>query len=478
MNRIRCVMTVFAVVCSLACIAGCASMEQPPIAYGGYGGYEYNDGYGGPPPSIWTRLFGSGKQPPLTSQQAKQYAGMAINDNGGPYLQQLRQYAKNGDIEAQAWLGDYYVYEWRNTESASYLPSAFKWCNAAAQKGISMSEYDLALLYKFGWGTPANEALYEKYIHLSADGGDAAAKLAVAEGVTEINSGTVIQIAPARLAAPAGTEQASSIAAPNMPSPQKTVGAAAPIPAASAAATTPQTGASAEAFWHRAKMLMAGKPANYAAAYPLLRKAARGGYAVAEYTLGFFYLRGTGTAQDPDRAVKWFKLSAQKGYVPAEFAVGQLYCGGKLLPLNYTKAAYWYRRAAYAGLCPAQYLLAKAYKHGLGVKQNQTLAVHWLHKAAVQGMAQAQCALGIAYFSGQGAKQNYQKAFYWFHKAARAGDCKAEFNLGAAYFEGNGVVANDAKAIHWLKLAAHGGYKPAAEVLKQVQGAGTAGAGQ
>lgn len=438
MGRIRYFMAVIAAKCFWIGISGCASMDEPPLMYGGYGGYASNDGYGGTPPSIWTSLFASGKRPPLTSQQAQQYASMAISDNGGPYLQELRQDAKNGDVEAQAWLGDYDLYELRNTESASYLPSAFKWCNAAAQKNISMSEYDLALLYKFGWGTPANEAMYEKYIHLSADAGDGAAKLAVAEGVTEINSGTVIQIAPARMAAQADTGQVDSVAAPNMPSPSQTVNVGAP--AAPGAATTPQTGSSAEACWHRAELLMKDTPPSYTDAYPWLRKAAKGGSVMAQYDLGCFYLHGWGAEQDAH------------------------------------KAAYWCRKSASAGFPPAQFMLAEEYKHGLGVAQNNRSAVHWFHKAAVQNLPQAQCALGIAYFSGQGVTQNYQKAFYWFHKAAQAGDCKAEFNLGAAYFEGNGVVANQAKAIHWLKLAAKGGYKPAVEVLKQVQGVGAGGA--
>ena len=379
MEKIRHVMVSIAAACFWIGISGCASTDEPPVMYGGYGGYAYNDGYGGTPPSIWTQLFGSGKRPPLTSQQAQQYAGMAISDNGGPYLQQLRQYAKNGDVEAQAWLGDYDLYEWRNTESASYLPSAFKWCTAAAKKGISMSEYDLALLYKFGWGTPANEAMYEKYIHLSADGGDAAAKVALAEGIAEINSGTVIQIAPARMAAPADVERASSIDAPNMPSPSQTANVGAP--AAPGAATTPQTGSSAEACWHKAEILMKDSPPNYAGAYPWLRKAAKGGLAVAQYALGCLYLHGWGTEQDT------------------------------------RKAAYWCKKSAHAGFPPAQFLLAEEYKHGVGVAQNSRLAFHWFHKAAVQNLSQAQCALGIAYFSGQGVAQNYRKAFAWFHKA-------------------------------------------------------------
>ncbi len=116
------------------------------------------------------------------------------------------------------------------------------------------------------------------------------------------------------------------------------------------------------------------------------------------------------------------------------------------------------------------------YNGGVGTAADPQKTTHWFRIAARKDLPPAQCSLGIAYFSGQGVTQNYQKAFYWFHKAAQAGDCKAEFNLGAAYFEGNGVVANQAKAIHWLKLAAKGGYKPAVEVLKQVQGVGAGGA--
>jgi TPR repeat protein len=187
----------------------------PPVTYGGYGGYANgntgNDGYGGATPAIWSQSFDGGIPPHMTSQQAKQYAAIAIEQGGGPYLQQLEYAAKAGDVEAETWLGDYNLYEWRNTESPSYQPKAFKWCSAAATRGLRMAEYDLALLYKFGWGTPANETLYKHYMHLAAQAGSASASIALKQGVMMENTGTNIIVEPGHPTATAVAERAPAV---------------------------------------------------------------------------------------------------------------------------------------------------------------------------------------------------------------------------------------------------------------------------
>jgi uncharacterized protein len=55
---------------------------------------------------------------------------------------------------------------------------------------------------------------------------------------------------------------------------------------------------------------------DYAAALRLVLPLAEQGNAVAQYHLGFMYLKGEGVPENYEEAAKWFRLSAERGFPP------------------------------------------------------------------------------------------------------------------------------------------------------------------
>lgn len=160
----------------------------------------------------------------------------------------------------------------------------------------------------------------------------------------------------------------------------------------------------------------AGKFAQAAAIY---RELAAAGDAKAQYNLGLMYARGDGVAENPQEAMKWYRLSAEQGFPEAQYALGVIYFSRDAgAPMDYDEAIKWYR------------------------------------KAAEQGHVRSQLNLGIVYLRGDVVPQDIPEAFKWFSLAAAQGDSDAQFNLGNMYLEGEGVTASVVNGYMWIWLAA------------------------
>jgi TPR repeat protein len=57
---------------------------------------------------------------------------------------------------------------------------------------------------------------------------------------------------------------------------------------------------------------------NYQTAMDWYRKAAEGGYAPAELSIGIMYMAGRGTPKDPQQAAEWFRRAAEHGLPDAQ----------------------------------------------------------------------------------------------------------------------------------------------------------------
>lgn len=160
----------------------------------------------------------------------------------------------------------------------------------------------------------------------------------------------------------------------------------------------------------------AGKFAQAAAIY---RELAAAGDAKAQYNLGLMYARGDGVAENPQEAVKWYRLSAEQGFAEAQYALGVIYFSRDAgVPMDYDEAIKWYRQAA------------------------------------EQGHVRSQLNLGIVYLRGDVVPQDIPQALTWFSLAAAQGDSDAQFNLGNMYLEGEGVPASMVNGYMWIWLAA------------------------
>lgn len=118
-----------------------------------------------------------------------------------------------------------------------------------------------------------------------------------------------------------------------------------------------------------------------------------------------------------DLAVAWHRRAADGGDATAQWTLGKLYATGKWVPLNPDLAGFWYAKCAVQGDPSAQYKLAESYASGSGVRQNDVQAMEWFTKAAAQGHEQAQWHLGDMYHAGRGAAQNTPQADFWYSKA-------------------------------------------------------------
>jgi uncharacterized protein len=149
--------------------------------------------------------------------------------------------------------------------------------------------------------------------------------------------------------------------------------------------------------YQAALRLLAGAPGverNVAQGMALLQKAADGGNADAQLTLGYFYAKGeSGLTPDP------------------------------------VKAAEYYLRAAKTGNVDAQYNIGLAYVRAEGVAQDYEEALTWFTKAARQNDAGAQYNLGVMHLGGEGTVKDPLTAYAWFQLARENGYDGAEEGL-------------------------------------------------
>jgi hypothetical protein len=166
-------------------------------------------------------------------------------------------------------------------------------------------------------------------------------------------------------------------------------------------------------------------------AFGWFEKAANQGDAVAEYSVGSFYIYGWAVAKDYSQALTWFQKAAAQGNVRAEEDLGSIYAGGLGVPKDYAQALAWYQRAADQGFAAAEDNLGLIYEKGLGVPKDSGKALTWFQKAAAQGDAGAEGNIGWMYQNGDGVKQDNAQAIAWYEKAANHGSSLAKSNLAA-----------------------------------------------
>ena len=124
---------------------------------------------------------------------------------------------------------------------------------------------------------------------------------------------------------------------------------------------------------------------NLASSARWYRQAAEQGVAMAQYNLGFYYMRGIGLNKNDAQAVKWLRLAANQGVALAQNDLGTMIYRGQGALQNYAEAYGWYRLAAEQGLDYAQHNVANMYKNGEGLPQDDIRAHMWYNIASVNG---------------------------------------------------------------------------------------------
>lgn len=225
---------------------------------------------------------------------------------------------------------------------------------------------------------------------------------------------------------------------------------------------------------------------------------AKKGIPDAQYNLGIIYSYADRNLPD---AVNWLRRAAKTGYAPAQYQLAEYYALGLGVSKNPAEAKKWYERSANQGLPVAEYYLASVYHFAVGVPHNDERAAKWYRKAAQTGFPGAEVKLGEMYENGAGVPQDYVKAAKWYRRACRRsldfairstglftnGRHKptgpnvqrfrkemahvislARINLGLLYAHGRGVSQDLVQAYKWFFLADAMGAERAREFMAKL----------
>lgn len=190
----------------------------------------------------------------------------------------------------------------------------------------------------------------------------------------------------------------------------------------------------------------------------------------AEEAIGLKYAYAEGVKWNLPKGIKWLRKAAQGGSADADCSLGLIYDNGLLftghhVAPNYAKAVKWYRRAAEKGWCWLQ--LAQAYDEKTGsnadrknhalYERDERAAVHWWRKEAEprtsypavypygkfpKGNPMAQEHMGYLYKLGLGVPQSYKRALAWYERSAQQGGGSSMTVLAYFYLHGLGVPVN------------------------------------
>ena len=161
---------------------------------------------------------------------------------------------------------------------------------------------------------------------------------------------------------------------------------------------------------------------------------------------------------------------AQNGNSTAQLLIGRCYENGLGVVQNPEEAVKWYKLAAEQNDAQAQVFLAYCYELGLGVAKDQKQTVELMGKAAEAGNAEAQYNMALYSSKGQyGVTKDYEVSFNWAMKSANQGYGQAELLVGAYYDAGIGVKQNQAKANEWFAKAKAKGFEREGNVFKTVK---------
>ncbi len=218
---------------------------------------------------------------------------------------------------------------------------------------------------------------------------------------------------------------------------------------------------------------------DYEKALNWFEKAASQGDDYSQNTLGNMYFDGIGVEQDYEKALAWYKKAECNGG-DATFGLGNIYREKG----NMVKALEWYGKnfilneglsgdiLVLGGLYRIKYILGVLYFSGEGVKQNYKKAFELLNGAVAEtgtGCLGTYIYLGEMFYNGLGTRKNYKEAFKWWQKAARQDVDYAQFRIGLMYLEGQGVEQDYDEAIKYIMKAADQGYEDAVKLLEDIE---------
>ena len=186
---------------------------------------------------------------------------------------------------------------------------------------------------------------------------------------------------------------------------------AAPASSASAAQTAAWSAEGAASFHAR----------SYAAALPVLQRAAAAGDAASQTRLALMYQSGWGVLEDGREAVRLYQLAAASGDAVAQGNLGYMYHHGRGVPVNAGEAARLYRLAADQGRASARNNLGTLFQTGAGVARDDAEAVRLYRLASDGALAEGTANLAFMVEHGRGVAADCAQALALYATAGTAG---------------------------------------------------------
>ena len=162
---------------------------------------------------------------------------------------------------------------------------------------------------------------------------------------------------------------------------------------------------------------------DIARALPVLKKAADGGIAEAEYNYGICFQQGVGVTQDDNTANSWFLKSARQGNVDAQFKIAYSYSTGRGYAKDEKQSFYWSVKCAQQNDPSCMFNVIGCYKNGIGTTRNVDSMLTWAIRLAslpdaddVQqsgNITSARLNLAILYRDGIEIKKDIRKSYMW-----------------------------------------------------------------
>ena len=152
-------------------------------------------------------------------------------------------------------------------------------------------------------------------------------------------------------------------------------------------------------------------------------------------------------------AVEWYLRAAKQGYAPAQYNLGHTYLHGRGVAQDAAEAFRWFGKAASQEVPEAQFNLALMHMEGLGVEKNPIKAVGWALQAAELGHLEAQYNLAVWYGIGASAAVDDTQAFKWYLNAAKQDHAESQLLVGVRYHTGTGVTKDRVLGQAWLLMS-------------------------
>lgn len=189
-----------------------------------------------------------------------------------------------------------------------------------------------------------------------------------------------------------------------------------------------------------------GRPADPAAAIPILRQCADLGNPRCRTDLGFAYMIGLGVETSTEEGVLWLRLASAGGWPNSMDLLANMHLDGWGVPKDEAAAIELFLASAHVGNTNAMTSLGHRHLDGRGVAKDPAEARRWFEKATADGNAFAPLFLGQLHLSGTGVKKDAAKGFALVSLAAERGFGEARLRLGDLYDKGTGTKKNALEA--------------------------------